>query len=372
MSTSFSSEAWVRLLNASLEAAAHGVVITDCDGAIIWINAAFTEMTGYESTDVIGRNPRILNSGAQDAAFYQSMWSTLLAGETWRGEVINRRKDGSLYSERQSIRPVYLDDGKITHFIAIKEDVTAQKTVAAKVKEMDRLIVIGTLADSIAHEVNNPLAYIRSSLDLLKRQLTDHEGRVAVAHLSPTEVREAIDEALEGTQRIEMVISGLQTLAANSDDPKIGPIDVEATIELAIKLSINRIRRCARLVRDYAPDPVAVSGNEAQLLQALSNILLNATEAIEVSGGDDNQIRVATRYGEGKVFVEISDTGIGMPFEVLPHIFEPFYSTRPKSDGVGLGLPICQNIVRKLGGSVEVESEYGAGAMVRIVLAMHV
>ncbi len=127
---------WLQLLQASVEAAAHGIVIADRQGRIVWVNPAFAAMTGYDRDEVVGRNPRILKSGEQDEAFYEELWSTILRGETWRGEMVNRRKDGSLYTERQSVVPVRQAGGEITHFIAIKEDISELKARQRRLEEL--------------------------------------------------------------------------------------------------------------------------------------------------------------------------------------------------------------------------------------------
>jgi two-component system cell cycle response regulator len=122
------------LLLAALQGAVDGVVITDRGGTILWINAEFSRMTGYSSEDVVGGNPRILKAGAHDESFYADMWRTILSGSAWRGEMVNRRKDGSLYSEEQSITPVLNERQEVTHFIGIKRDITARKRMEQRLK----------------------------------------------------------------------------------------------------------------------------------------------------------------------------------------------------------------------------------------------
>ena len=131
------AEQELRLLSEALEAAANGVVITDRQGKIIWVNPAFTRITGYPGEEALGRNPRILKSGQESPAVYQAMWQTILGGEVWRGQVINRRKDGTLYTEEMTITPVCVRGDEITHFVAIKEDVTARRQAE---EERERLL----------------------------------------------------------------------------------------------------------------------------------------------------------------------------------------------------------------------------------------
>ena len=115
------------VITTALETAANAVVITDGKGIILWVNPAFTSLTGYPSKEVLGKNPRLLKSGKHDRQFYQNLWTTLLTGRTWRGDFTNRRKDGSLYQDEHTITPVRSKEGVITHFIAIMNDVTERK-----------------------------------------------------------------------------------------------------------------------------------------------------------------------------------------------------------------------------------------------------
>ena len=128
------TEQETRLQTAALESAANGIVITDCGGRIIWANPAFTHLTGYSAAEVIGENPRLLKSGMQTSASYQKLWNTILAGDVWQGELVNRRKDGTLYTEEMTITPVRDAQGTVSHFIAIKQDITARKRVETELR----------------------------------------------------------------------------------------------------------------------------------------------------------------------------------------------------------------------------------------------
>jgi PAS domain S-box-containing protein len=160
---------WLQLLQASVEAAAHGIVITDRWGRIVWVNPAFAEMTGYGRDEIVGRNPRILKSGEQDEAFYEELWSTILRGETWQGEIVNRRKDGSLYTEHQSVVPVRHESGEITHFIAIKEDISELKARQRRLEELSsRLSGLLETAAGIIFRVRLPdmgVTYISPNIE---------------------------------------------------------------------------------------------------------------------------------------------------------------------------------------------------------------
>ena len=156
----------IRLVTA-IEQSAEAVVITNTDGDIEYVNPAFTRITGYSREEVLGQNPRILKSGKQDPEFYQQLWETILKGQTWHGELINRRKDGSLYTEQMNIAPVRDARGEVTHFIATKQDVTERKTLEAQLQQAAKMEAVGRLAGGVAHDFNNLLTVINGYSELL-------------------------------------------------------------------------------------------------------------------------------------------------------------------------------------------------------------
>ncbi len=167
----------LRLNSAALEAAANAILITDGKGVIIWVNPAFTKLTGYSFNEALGKNPRILKSGEHDSAFYKSLWGTILAGKTWKGETTNMRKDGSLYTEEMMIAPLRAEDGRITNFIAIKQDISERKLSEEKLKSLnekireDRNILRIIMKNTEAH-----LAYLDRDFNFVKVNSTYAKG----------------------------------------------------------------------------------------------------------------------------------------------------------------------------------------------------
>ena len=155
------AEAALRVESAALNAAANAVVITDREGHIEWVNPAFETLTGYSAEEALGKNPReLVKSGQHDRAFYAGLWDTILAGRVWRGEIVNRRKDGSLYTEEMTITPVPDESGGISHFVAIKSDVTERRRLEEQLRGAQKMDAIGRLAGGVAHDFNNALAVI--------------------------------------------------------------------------------------------------------------------------------------------------------------------------------------------------------------------
>jgi signal transduction histidine kinase/CheY-like chemotaxis protein len=240
----------------------------------------------------------------------------------------------------------------------------------------DRRTSVGTLAAGVAHEINNPLAYVTSNIQYVLRELPELRASLAAGSPAQTcarqeetwqEVADALAEAREGCSRVQHIVQSLKSFSRSDDDTRKA-VDIPHTLEAAISMAANELRHRARLVRDYQPVP-CVEANEVHLIQVFLNLLINAAHAIEPGAADQNEIRLTTWRGEdGRVRVSITDTGSGMSPEVRSRLFTPFFTTKPVGLGTGLGLSVCQGIVTRLGGQIEVHSEQGHGSTFTIVL----
>jgi CheY-like chemotaxis protein/two-component sensor histidine kinase len=239
------------------------------------------------------------------------------------------------------------------------------------------MVSVGTLAAGVAHEINGPLATVMLGLEIslerlaqLGAQIRAQESAAASAQGMGAELAEiegGLRDAHEASERVCQIAQDLRSFSwAGSDDPR-GPVDVERVLESSLRLAWNTIRYRASLVRSYGRVP-AVLGSEPRLGQVFLNLLLNAAQAIPEGELERHEIQVATRAEGGRVVVEICDTGGGIPADVLPRIFEAFFTTKPFGVGTGLGLTICQQIVTGLGGEIEVASDPGRGSRFRVSL----
>ena len=256
----------------AIEQSAEGVVITNTTGDIEYVNPAFTRITGYSREEVLGHNPRILKSGKQDPAFYQQLWATILKGEIWHGELINRRKDGKLYTEEMNIAPVRDARGEITHFIATKQDVTERKHLEEQFRQAQKMEAVGRLAGGVAHDFNNLLTIINGYSEMLLDGLNSNDP--TRGHLE--EIRKAGDRAASLTRQL-LAFSRQQVLAPRVLDLNTLVADVEKMLRRLIGEDID-----LAIVRDSALGQV--KADPGQIEQILMNLAVNARDAMPQGG----------------------------------------------------------------------------------------
>ena len=359
------AEADLKRLATAIDQSAESIVVTDAKARIQYVNPAFTAITGYSRDEALGQNPRILQSGRQDAAFYRAMWATLAGGKTWQGRLVNRRKDGSNYTEDAVISPVFDAQGRIANYVAVKRDVSEQLRLAAQLQQSQKMDSIGRLAGGVAHDFNNMLTVILGSVEmaLLREDL-------------PPALRTHLEEARRASMDSAAIVRQLQAFARNQTiAPRI--VDLNRTVADAIQMLRRLLGETIELAWRPADQLWPVKVDPAQIDQVLVNLCLNARDAIAGSG----RIDVATANvaldpefcaaHPGAVpgdYVEIAvrDTGCGMDPETLVHAFEPFYTTKAPGKGTGLGLPMVYGIVKQNGGYIDVASQPGHGTAVHL------
>jgi two-component system cell cycle sensor histidine kinase/response regulator CckA len=480
---------------AALESAANGIVITNIGGAIEWVNPAFTALTGYTLTEAKGLNPReLVRSGAQDEPFYAEMWKTILAGNIWRGELINRRKDGTLYTEEQMITPVRDEQGRISHFVGVKQDITARKqadaereqllkttqaqaeqmaqimrsvpegiflldadcrillanplaetylakhlaspdvlarhqpltqlgdlplrrlldspvqgpwhvinatdrifegiawpvttgptlggwvvvlhdvtegrAIAQQLHRQERLAAIGQLAAGIAHDFNNIMSVISAYAQMLMQSpgLSEREReRMIAIDQQSMRATKMIRQILDFSRRSPVERQQVDLLALLKEQVAL----LQQTLPESIEIELNAAQG------DDAP--YAIKGDPTRLQQMVMNLAVNARDAI-ADGGllrfDLAHVLVAHAKDAPLpgmkpgpwLRLTVTDSGVGMPPEVIEHIFEPFFTTKTAGEGTGLGLAQVHGIVAQHDGQITVTSRLGEGARFDIFL----
>ena len=347
---------------AALNSAGNAIVITDREGYIVWANPAFESLSGYALDEVTGRNPRdLIASGKQRLPFYQDMWDSILAGNVWHGELVNRRKDGSLYDESMTITPVRNDRGEITNFVAVKQDITARKLLEEKLLQSQKLEGIGQLAGGVAHDYNNILNVVVGYSDLLKRKLPEDDPS-----------RQPLEAILAAARRGADLTRQLLAFARKEIvSPQV--VSVNSAIESIMNMLHRIIGENLRLV--FIPENGLwnVKIDPTQFDQIVVNLVTNAKDAIDDVGTitirtfnkkfSNGDVPQGTRLTPGEyVVVEFEDSGRGIDAQTLKRLFEPFFTTKPKGHGTGLGLSTVYGILRQNGGSIEVKSEIGKGS----------
>ena len=260
------------------------------------------------------------------------------------------------------ISSIPIEIGGECRVLAFARDITERKAIQARLAEAERLTALGVLSAGVAHEINNPLAYVLLNLEYLRQQLP----RLAEDPERLSDLMVRVRDACHGAERVATIVRDLRTFA-RGDDGSRGPVDLREIIEAAINIAGNTLKQSARIVRDYGEAPL-VDASANRLEQVFLNLLLNAAQAIPDGDPERDEIRVRLFGDQQRAVAEITDTGSGIAEPVMGRIFEPFFTTKPVGVGTGLGLPICRSILTAHGGTIEVECRPGEGATFRIVL----
>ncbi|MFL5377644.1 MAG: two-component system sensor histidine kinase NtrB [Myxococcales bacterium] len=361
------SEERVRLL---LESTGEGICGLDLSGRVTFCNPAALKLLRVGSAQILGQPLYDMLRLPGSEQTLERAWIELALKTCARveQELALPCEDGLVVPLHHSGSPVLLD-GRLVGRVVTLTDLTARKRAEeelrrsqAQLRMADRLATVGTLSAGVAHEINNPLAYTIANLGYVAERLRDLPGS-----LDLDEVDTAIAEALEGAERVRRIVKDMKTLS-RVDDETISAVDVERALDASVNMAIHELRQKANVVKEYAGVGSALA-NEGRLVQVFLNLLVNASQAIATSSPESNEVRIVTCLdAEGRIAVEISDTGGGIPEDVLPRIFDPFFTTKPLGLGTGLGLSICHSLVTAIGGEIDVTSKVGAGTRFLLTL----
>lgn len=355
----------LRLMQVAAQAAPVGWVVTDAQGCIEWVNPAFTALTGYAAEEVVGKSPRVLKSGRQPPEYYKAMWTAIQRGEVWSGEIINRRKDGSFYHEFNTIAPVRDKEEVITHYVAIKQDISERKQLELQLSRAQRLDSIGQLACGMVHDLNNMLAPIMLSLGLIRAQHSDPETQGYIQMME------------NAAQRGAGVLRQVLTFAQGVEGERT-PLEAAPLLKEVAQLAQETFPRQIQVQWSVGPGVSQISGDLTQVHQVLLNLAVNARDAMPQGGALTLQARnvavdearaarqvIPVNPGHYVCFT-VRDTGGGIPPEVMEHMFEPFFTTKPRGKGTGLGLSTVFGIVRSYQGFIEVTTALGEGTEIAV------
>ncbi|MCM2285360.1 MAG: PAS domain S-box protein [Desulfobacula sp.] len=361
------TEAVRDMLMAAIEQSGEMVIITSPEGIIQYVNQAFEKVSGYTRQEVIGQNPRILKSGRQDEAFYHQLRATLSKGNTFKGRMVNKRKDGSFYTEDAAISPVCNASGAIVNYVAVNRDITEQILLEAQFQQAQKMESVGRLAGGVAHDFNNMLTIIISYTQMLINQTTASDP-----------IHNDLEQILKAAQRSTDITRQLLAFARKQTiNPKY--LNVNDAVESTLKM----LRRLIGEDIDLSWNPESglwpVMADPSQIDQVLANLCVNARDAIRSVGKitiETDNISFDNAYcAEHPGFVPgdfvllaVSDDGCGMDKPTLERLFEPFFTTKGLGQGTGLGLATVYGIVKQNNGFINVYSEPEKGTTFRIYL----
>ncbi len=354
------------LLQTAIDASSEAVIITDSQGTIVYGNPAVETMTGYRAVEALGRNVSFLGRERESDDVDKEMWRTIASGNSWMGEFLNQRKDGSTYYQRTIISPVLDDRGVISHFVSIASDVTQEKKLEEQVIQTAKMDSLGRLASGIAHDFNNYLTIINGYSEVLFSE--NGQG----------EIGERLRIILQAGQNASKLVSKILGFSRRQTAaPTV--LDINEILRGLEKMVRRLLGEKIELVLDLHADVGRIFIDAGQMEQALLNLVINARDAMPGGGrltlsslpvqADEALAAAHPGLRSGKyAAIDVRDSGQGMAAAVLARIFEPFFTTKPKGEGTGLGLALVFSIVSQNGGTVWAESKPGNGSTFHLLL----
>ncbi|GEM_PF-2361201 len=343
----------------------HAVLKHSPDGALIYnekeilsTNPAMLAFLGYSrEAEIVGAS--LLQITDAYASFFEPKIA-LLRGDEESIITFLRKDGGTKEGEVSALKVQY--EKKIVNCILVR-DITSRRILEEKLQA----IAVGTMASGIAHEINNPMAYIHSNVEFVKSELAMFKTAVQNRKMEDGEIvgiinelDAALSDTLSGSKRVRTIVKDLKSLSHSSENESVQPIDVLPIIESSIAIVQHKLGDETTLTTRFHRTPPALF-SEGRLGQVILNLLINAAHAISASSRTDNEIRVSTQSTDEEVCIRIEDSGTGIPENIRAKIFDPFFTTKPAGEGTGLGLSICYNIMKRLGGDLSFETKIGVG-----------
>ncbi len=340
------------------------VIVTDLEGRVLDWNPSAQRTFGFSKVEVLARPPPSVLRPSESLA--KQIAAAMDRDGRWTGELALKTKAGADCVCEAVMVPLRDGQGRSVGQVSVYRDLSERKQMQAKLLFSDRMASVGTLAAGVAHEINNPLAFIKANLIFLTDELARLGSELAAGRL--TELSDALRDTVQGAARIGEIVRDLKTFSKGEEPTPNAPVDVQRVVQFVAKMAENEIRHRARLVLDF-PESLWVLGNESRLSQVFLNLLVNAAQAMREGEASSNEVRITGRNVEGgKVEIEVRDTGSGISPEIKDRIFNPFFTTKGIGGGTGLGLSVSHAIVTSMGGEISVQSEVGKGTTFRLLV----
>ncbi|MBF0351249.1 MAG: PAS domain S-box protein [SAR324 cluster bacterium] len=354
------------LLFQAIDQASEIFMITDVNGIIEYVNTSFEKITGFTAEEVLGQPTSIFKSDRHEPVFFKEMWDTLTIGETWKGIITNKKKDGSLYEEELSISPVRNYKKDVTHYVCIKRDITNEILLEKQLRHYQKVEAIGTLAGGVAHDFNNILQGIFISVEMAMTYLP--KGTPATDYLN-----QILTLGKRGSDLVKQIMT-----FSRRDEGVFNLLSLDIVVHEVLKMIRATLPSTIEINASITENCPLVYGNIAQLHQVIVNLCTNAGYAMRESGGVLTvclELCTLTCYEPDLslspgtyMCLKVEDTGVGIPEENLDRVFDPFFTTKPQGEGTGLGLSVVQGTVKNHGGSITIKSEVGKGSTFTVLI----
>ena len=363
------TEELMRRLSQAVEQSPVSILITDIEGTIIFVTKRVQEITGFTAEELIGQNPRILNSGNNPPELFVGLWAAITAGKVWTGEIQNRRKSGEIFWEHATVAPISDARGVTTHFMSFMEDITGHRQMQDQLRHSQKLEAVGQLAGGVAHDLNNILQVINGYATLIQLTMPAQDSS-----------RNPIGEILKAAERAAHLTHSLLAFSRKQImNPKIG--DLNAVVGSVDKFLRRVIGEDIQLQLRCSDTPLPVLVDVPQMEQVLMNLATNARDAMPTGGTltiSTDWLETGAQVDELHTFfrtgryarVTVTDTGVGMDAATQKRIFDPFFTTKAMGRATGLGLSTVYGIIKQLGGYILVQSEPGVGSTFQIYLPL--
>ena len=358
------TQAHQRLFTA-IQQTADSVVITNTEGSILYVNPAFERVSGYSQTEAIGQNPRILKSGKNNPELYDDLWASISQGKVWQGRLINKRKDGTLYTEDATINPVRDDNDNIVNYVSVKRDVTRELELEEQYRQAQKMEAIGQLTGGIAHDFNNLLTAVIGFAELAQMRLDPDDP-----------IQKMVDKILYSGRRASDLVGQLMAFSRKQviEAKTLNLNELVADFDKMLRRIIGEDTEMETIL---SPGLWPIKADRTQIEQVIVNLAVNARDAMPHGGHltiKTANVTLDEEYGKTHldvqpgeyVLLSVSDTGTGMPKEVQERIFEPFFTTKEQGKGSGLGLSTVFGIVQQGNGHIWTDSEEGVGTTFKI------
>lgn len=347
------------------------IYIVDKIGTIVEVNKQGEKLLQRQSQEIIGHH--FLNFIAEsERARAKSLFNQLEKEGSLRiNELHALKKDGELILTEFSAVKVAIK--KETLFMIIVSDITERTQLRMNAMMQDRLVISGTLLASVSHEINNPIAWILSNLNYLKKQLSSLKNtgnKPQDWQKMVTNLEEVVLETLQGAERVKEIVLMFKTFERN-DEVEKASVAIHDLLNSAVKIAEIKYKYQVTLEKNFSSDLPSIRANSGQLHQVFLNLIINAAQAMPEDDIKQNKINITTTYDAQMIRIDVQDNGIGIDPIILPRIFDPFFSTKPDHIGTGLGLSICHEIIRKLHGKISVTSTLGKGSTFSVYLPIN-